>query len=239
MATWLEELTWPEAEAALTPETLVIIPIGAASKEHGPHLRLNNDRVLVEYFTRRVAQHIGAVIVPTLTYHFYPAFLEYPGSISLRLETARDLMIDTCRSLAAYGPRNFYALNFGVSPIRALRPAAAELANEGITLRFTDLLAVLEPIERLVAKQPGGTHADEIETSMMLYVAPERVDMALAANDYHPGSGPLTRIAGSAGTYSATGIYGDATLATYAKGQIVVEALVEALIADIAMLSEL
>jgi creatinine amidohydrolase len=233
MAIWLEDLTWPEAEAALTPQTLVVLPIGAASKEHGPHLRLNNDRILVEYLTRRIAERIEAIIAPTFTYHFYPAFLEYPGSISLRLETARDLVVDTCRSLAGYGPRQFYALNFGVSTLRALRPAAELLASAGITLRFTDLLAILGPIEHTVAEQPGGTHADEIETSMMLYVAPDRVDMRHAATDYHPGVGPLTRIAGGSGTYSATGIYGDATLASVEKGRIVVEALITALVEEI------
>jgi creatinine amidohydrolase len=33
---------WIEAESVLTPETVVVIPLGAASKEHGPHLWLND-----------------------------------------------------------------------------------------------------------------------------------------------------------------------------------------------------
>jgi creatinine amidohydrolase len=233
LAIWLEELTWCEAEAELTPDRLVILPIGAAAKEHGPHLRLNNDRVLAEYLTRRVAEHVDAVIAPTLTYHFYPAFVEYPGSISLRLETARDLMIDACRSLAAYGPRQFYALNFGVSTIRPLRLAAEHLQAEHITLSFTDLISILEPIEQTVAEQPGGSHADEIETSMMLYVAPERVDMQQAVKEYNPAPGPFTRDPHGKGAYSASGIYGDPTLATVEKGRIVVEALVAALVEEI------
>jgi len=40
------------------------------------------------------------VLAPTIPYHFYPAFVEYPGSTTLRLETARDLVVDVCRSLA-------------------------------------------------------------------------------------------------------------------------------------------
>ena len=42
----LEELTWVEAEKVLAPETVVVIPIGAESKEHGPHLKLKNDFIL-------------------------------------------------------------------------------------------------------------------------------------------------------------------------------------------------
>ena len=42
----LEDLTWIEAEKVLRPETVVVIPLGAASKEHGPHLKLKNDLIL-------------------------------------------------------------------------------------------------------------------------------------------------------------------------------------------------
>ena len=182
----LENLTWPEAEKALTPDTIVVIPIGAAAKEHGPHLRLKNDFVLAQYFTRRLLERLPVVVAPTVNYHFYPSFVEYPGSTTLRLETARDLLVDICRSLARFGPRRFYALNTGVSTIRALQPAAELLAADGILLRFTDILKVGAAAEEAVRKQEGGTHADEIETSMMLYIDPSLVDMSKAVKDYHP-----------------------------------------------------
>ncbi len=168
----LEDLTWIEAEKVLTADTVVVIPLGAESKEHGPHLKLKNDWLIAEYLKKEVLARANVVIAPTINFHYYPAFLEYPGSISLRLETARDLTVDICRSLARYGPRRFYILNTGVSTLRALKPAAAILAAEGILLQYTNLLAVLGPIEKAVAKQKGGTHADEIETSMMLFMAP-------------------------------------------------------------------
>lgn len=50
----LENLTWQEAESVLTPATVVVIPMGAQAKEHGPHLKLNNDFTMAEYFKRRV-----------------------------------------------------------------------------------------------------------------------------------------------------------------------------------------
>lgn len=143
------------------------------------------------------------------------------------------MIVDVVRSLARYGPRRFYALNTGVSTLRALRPAAEALAADGIVLTFTDLGKALEPIERQVARQEGGTHADEIETSMMLYLAPDTVDMARAVKDYRPGSGPLTRNPDGPGVYSPTGTWGDPTLATRDKGERVVEFLVDALVADI------
>lgn len=230
----LEELTWVEAEVVLTPDAVVVLPLGAASKEHGPHLKLKNDLILAEYLKERVRERASVVIAPTVTYHFYPAFAEYPGSTSLRLETARDVIVDICRGLARFGPRRFYVLNTGVSTVRALAPAAELLAAEGILLRYTDLLTTLAPVEKQVARQEGGTHADEIETSMILYMSPGDVAMGKAVKDYHPGTGGLTRDPKKEGlTYSASGVFGDATLATREKGRIVTEALVDALVAEI------
>ena len=113
-------------------------------------------------------------------------------------------------------------------------PAAEQLASEGITLHYTDILKITGPVEKAVGKQEGGTHADEIETSMILYMDPASVDMKKAVKDYHPsGKGGLTRDPKGEGTYSATGIWGDPTLATREKGRIVTEALVEGILKEI------
>jgi creatinine amidohydrolase len=230
----LGDLTWIEAEEVLGPEAIVVLPLGAASKEHGPHLRLDNDLQMAEYLKRRVLEASDVVVAPTVSYHFYPSFLEYPGSTHLTFETARDVVVDIVRSLAGYGPRRFYVLNTGVSTIRPLEASAERLRAEGILLQFTDILEVAGPAEDQVREQVRGTHADEIETSMMLYVAPDRVDMARAVReDNARGEGGLTRRPDGEGTYSESGVWGDATLATVEKGRIVVEATVEGILQDI------
>jgi creatinine amidohydrolase len=233
----LEELTWVEAEKLLTPETVVVIPLGAAAKEHGPHLPLNNDFLLAEYLKRRVMERADVVVAPTVSYFYYPAFTEYPGSTTLSQGTARDLTVQIINSLAAFGPRKFYVLNTGLSTIRSLIPAAEILRDRGVVMTFTDWDLSIGDLEKSIMKQPGGSHADEIETSMMLYITPDRVDMSKAVSDYFPdGNGKLTRKIGGNGTFSASGIYGDATLADKEKGKIVVEALVEAVLNDIELL---
>jgi creatinine amidohydrolase len=230
----LEDLTWQQAEKVLKPNTVVVIPIGAESKEHGPHLKLKNDWLMAEYLKHEVLQRADVVVAPTVNYHYYPAFVEYPGSTTLRLETARDLMVDICRSLARYGPRRFYALNTGVSTLRALKLSADLLAADGITLRYTDILKVNEAAENQVKQEEGGTHADEIETSMMLFIAPASVDMKKAVKDYHPsGKGGLSRNPDGPGDFSASGVFGDATLATRKKGEILVHGLVDGILKDI------
>ena len=233
---WLESLTWPEAELALHELPTVLLPFGARTKEHGQHLPLNNDWLIAEYLAKRVAEQCPVLVLPTLQYGYYPAFLEYPGSTSLSLETSRDVVVEVCESLARHGPRRFYALNTGISTVRALNPAAEKLATEGIMLRFTDL-AKLEPVEREVCSQEVGTHADEGETSMLLYIDPSCVDMSKAVKDCGAKRpGPLTRDPNGAGTYSPTGTWGDPTLATRAKGERLCEALVRICLADIAEL---
>lgn len=230
----LENLTWQEAEKVLTPHTVVVIALGAAAKEHGPHLRLNNDWLMAEYLKQRVLDAAEVVVAPTITYHHYPAFIHYPGSTNLSAETARDLTVQIVKSLAAYGPRRFYILNTGVSTVGPLQQAQEQLANDGIRMAFTNLAVVLRDVEREVSQQEGGTHADEIETSMMLYMAPATVDMSKAVKDYRPSKGrPLVRDSTMPGTYSASGTWGDATLATRAKGERVTEALVAGILGEI------
>jgi creatinine amidohydrolase len=224
--TFLGELTWSEAERVLTPESVMVIPLGAQAKEHGHHLPLQNDWILAEYLKERVLETLDVVVAPTVNYGFYPAFREYPGSSSLSHATARDMIVEICRGWAQHGPRRFYVINTGISPLLPLGDAAAILEEDGILLRYSDE-AVLEAVERAaVWEQQGGTHADEVETSIMLYISPGAVKMGKAVPDCRPHRpGPLTRDPGGKGTYSPSGSWGDPTRATPEKGRVAVDAL--------------
>jgi creatinine amidohydrolase len=233
----LGDLTWVQAEAVLKPDTVVVIPLGAAAKEHGPHLRLDNDWRMAQYLAERVVAVSDIVLAPAVPYHYFPGFLEYPGSTSLSRDTARDMLVEIVRSLAHYGPRRFYVLNTGISTLGPLKDSAAVLEKDGILLRYTDLDAVSGEAIKRVEKQARGTHADEIETSMMLYIVPDRVDMNRAVRDDNPDvPGDLTRQPNGKGVYSPTGAWGDPTLATREKGQIVVEATITGILKDIEQL---
>ena len=182
----LEKLTWIEAEEAFRKYDVVVIPLGARTKEHGPHLPLNNDWIMAEYLTRRVAEQVPAIILPTIQYSYYPSFIEYPGSVTLSLETSKNIVKEICVSLSRYGVNKFYVLNTGISTINALKQAQEELEQGGIILIYTNLKEIEENIE---LEQEGGTHADESETSMMLYIKPEIVNLTKAVEDYNPLSG--------------------------------------------------
>lgn len=230
----LGSLSWQQAEPLLNSDSVVVIPLGAEAKEHGPHLQLKNDFIVAEYLKHELLKTENVLVAPTINYSFYPAFVTYPGSVSLKLETARDVIVDICESYARFGVRKFYVINFGISTLKPLRLATEILKKKNLLLHFTDLNAVLKSTEQKIAKQEGGSHADEMETSLMLAIAPQTVNMKLAAKDFNQGEGPLTRDPNDKkGTYSPTGIWGDATLATPEKGRIISTALLDGIRNDL------
>src|SRR5215831_1838439 len=100
----LADLSWQEAEPVLTDTAVVVIPLGAGSIEQGPHMKLDAGERLARHLAARVQAAASVVIAPPLTYHFFPAYGEYPGSTSLTQTTARDVTVDVVRSLSHHGP---------------------------------------------------------------------------------------------------------------------------------------
>jgi creatinine amidohydrolase len=89
-------------------------------------------------------------------------------------------------------------------------------------------------VEKQIARQPEGTHADEMETSEMLFIAPRSVDMGKASKDFPKRApGPLQWRDPNAPNYSPSGIYGDATLATREKGKKIVRAQIDFIVRQI------
>ena len=221
----LETLTWIESERWFARDPVVVMPLGAAAKQHGPHLPLNNDALIAAWLADEVARQLPVLVAPLINASYYPAFVEYPGSISLSANTARDLIVESCASLASFGATRFYVINTGLSTLGPLRQAAQALAAT-CRLEFLDLEAALESLPDGLLEQEYGSHADEHETSLMLYIAPEVVDMSRAVDDGRDGEGGLSRTPGK-GIWSASGVYGRATLASREKGKVIATRLVE------------
>ena len=233
--TRLANLTWVQAEPRLTPQSVVVIPVASASSEHGPHVQLRADVVLAEYFASRVMDAAPVVVAPALTVHYAPGLSEYPGSTTASINAARDILADLVRSLARFGPKRFYIVAPGQGAPAALDPAVNLLAPEGILVRYARFNAMVDRASRGIRQQPMVGHADEIETSMLLFAGPDTVDMSKALRDFSPAAafGRLTRRRDGPGIFSESGIWGDATLATKDKGRAIVEAVVPSLLQEI------
>ena len=222
-AVYLEDINWIKAKELLTPEAIVVIPLGAGSKEHGPHLPLGTDFIQATGYTNKVALVRKVIITPVVNYGLYPAFLKYAGSTSINFSTSTEMILQIVRSLSAYGPRRFYIINTGVSTVPSLVEAAKMLAEEGILLYFSryDRSNFSKAEDALRTKKFGG-HGDEIETSNMLYLRPDLVDMTKAINDssIKNNTGVMTPIPLEGGVLNTSGLNGYAKFATKEKGNV-------------------
>jgi creatinine amidohydrolase len=227
---FIERMTWDEVARHIANGAAAILPVGAAAKEHGFHLPLNTDRIQAEWLASQLAERIDALIWPTLTYGYYPAFVAYAGSSSLSSATFEAVVHEVAEGILGGGCRKLFVLNTGISTLAPVERAVARLdAGKVMHLRIHEGPRYRQAAERL-AEQSHGSHADELETSLMLALAPHLVDMARAEPSPAIGQeapGPLTPVDTNSPNYSRSGSYGDPTLATSAKGEILLATMLD------------
>ena len=226
----VERMMWDEVARRIDGGAPAILPIGAAAKQHGLHLPLNTDRIQAELLAARLADPIGALIWPTLTYGHYPAFVDYAGSTSLSAPVFEAMVQQIASGILGHGCRALFVLDTGISTLAPVEAALARLgAGNALHLRIHD-----GPNYRraaaAIAEQRHGSHADELETSLMLALAPQLVDMSRA--EASPAlarevPGRLTPTDTASPNYSRSGSFGDPTLASAAKGEILLKAMLD------------
>jgi creatinine amidohydrolase len=223
-------LAWDQVKERLAGHAAAILPIGAGSKQHGLHMPMATDQVFAEYFARTLAERIDALIWPTLTYGVYPAFAAYAGSVSLSNQTFQAVVTEITDALLGFGAWRVIILDTGLSTIAPVE-LAVNACRSPSRIRHVKLFAGprFKETARALKQQPYGTHADEIETSLMLTIAPELVDMTRAEpmpfSPAGPARGPLSPDDPSAPNYTPSGSFGDPTLATPDKGSRVLTAI--------------
>jgi len=210
---WLEDLAWPEAKARFNGDPVVMIPVGAAAKAHGPHLPLKTDALTARALAQGLVERLPVVVAPVLGFGFYPAFMGFAGSQHLGEETFKAVVRELIGNLVAHGVRRVALLNTGVSTEKPLDAVAAEGGDVDVLVLHMRLMG--RAAERLVEKPEGG-HADERETSVVLALEPRAVRMDQLALD-----GPFER----------TGATGDPTRATAFKGERLLAARIDDLAA--------
>jgi creatinine amidohydrolase len=208
---WLEDLTWPEAKARFDANAVVIVPIGAASKAHGPHLPLKTDALTARALAQGVIARLDVVAAPVVGFGYYPAFTSFAGSQNLAAGTFKALVRELIGNLRAHHVKRIALINTGVSTERPLD----ELESEQGDLLVLHMRTIGQAAESLVENKEGG-HADERETSVMLALEPRSVRMDRLAPD---------------GPFEKTGATGDPTRATAFKGERLLAARVDDLVA--------
>lgn len=224
-------LTWDRVSARLEAGAAALLPIGAGAKSHGFHLPLNTDQIQAEWLARQIAAELDVLVWPTLTYGHYPVFVRYAGSCSLQAATFRAVVTEIIQGIVRFGPSAVLILDTGISTLKPVVEAIAELSDPRVRhLRIHEGPRYSRTADAL-REQCHGSHADELETSRMLAIAPDRVDMARAVasppdDTFDAYLGPLTPDDPSSPNYSKSGSFGDPTLATAEKGAKLIDAMV-------------
>jgi creatinine amidohydrolase len=225
-------LTWDRVGKRLAAGAAAILPIGAGAKEHGLHMPMASDQVFAEYFARMIAEGIDALIWPTLTYGHYPAFAAYAGSASLSSDAFRTVVTEIIDALIGFGAWHILIVNTGLSTIAPV-DLAISASRDPSRLRHLKVFdgPRFRATARALMQQTYGSHADEIETSLMLAIAPALVAMERARpspfSARGPKPGPLSPLDPDSPNYSPSGSFGDPTLASINKGSRLLAAVLE------------
>lgn len=235
-------LTWPEMNEAIADQKVILLPTGS-TEQHGPHLPLETDAFLAESVCleagRRAADRI--LVLPPISYGLNLHHIDFPGTIHIEPETFIAFGLDICKSVAYHGFQKILLVNGHGSngPLVDLIARKTVQQTQSLCAACTYLSLALEAFET-VRETPVMAHADEFETSLYLYLAPDRVRMerAVAGGDVvgqylssDSTSNYPVRFNDFWGRWTQKGVHGDPTAATAEKGRVLFEAAVSALIA--------
>jgi creatinine amidohydrolase len=184
----LKEMRPAQVAAVLAGDPRMIIPVGTC-EQHGPHMPLGCDTIIVERLSDDLSAEFGVLRAPTLEYGVNVATERgYAGNASLRRKTLHRLLNDLVDSWESMGVREFILLTAHEHDphLEALSTVVATRAR----VRAVDIFAI--DFSDLLEGQREPMHGDEVDTSLMLYIAPHLVEMG-RAEDYMMSRDELRR----------------------------------------------
>lgn len=234
------DLTWPEVNKAVEQKKVVLLPIGS-TEQHGPHLPLDVDNLIATSVCleagRRAPDKI--LVAPAISYGYNIHALDYPGTMHVGHEHLLGYCLDVCKSFAFHGFKRIVIVNGhgGNSAVLELVSRRAILETDALVTSFMWLSLLGKDPSFIPSVResvfPGGSgHACEIETSLYLHLAGEKVQMGKAKDHiawYNQkgtsafqwgdlfGGGPVS-VFEWASTFLEDGVFGQPTLATAEKG---------------------
>lgn len=228
-------------------QTIAVLPV-AAMEQHGPHLPLSVDTVLVDGVVAaalpQLAPDLKVLFLPTQAVGFSPEHARFPGTLTLKAETILRLWTDLGESVAAAGIRKLLLFNSHGGQVSVMDLVARDLRARLDLLVYSVswfnlplLDANGQDVNALFSADEHrfGIHAGDIETSMMLALDPAHVDMA-QARDFTSsaqeraqrfdilGNGKSAKLGWQMQDYNPAGAVGNAAAASADKGRAVVAA---------------
>ncbi|MFE2066492.1 mycofactocin biosynthesis peptidyl-dipeptidase MftE [Streptomyces sp. NPDC059467] len=215
----LADAVWP----AVPSGALVLVPVGS-TEQHGPHLPLDTDTVVAGAVARRTAAALATDasyggppwVAPPVAYGASGEHADFPGTVSIGHEALHAVLVELTRSLSLWAGRVVFVNGHGGNSA-TLGTALALLRAEGHDAVWTG------------CDMPGGdAHAGRAETSVLLHLDPERVNLdAAVAGDTRPLAVLLPELmARGVRAVSPSGVLGDPAGASAEEGRRTLDAMV-------------
>ena len=232
------DLRSPQVKEAVEANAVVVLPVGQ-TEQHGPHLPVRTDTFVIERVCEEAVRGLAgsppAYVLDTICYGYsQKVLMNWPGTFILPQEIVIQALRHIMVSLADMGFRKIILASNHGNHDGVAKVAARMLADDrgvGPGLVFPYAL-VTDVLEKLGKAGPGGScHAGELETSVMLHLAPELVDMSVAvAGDKLAFEKPYSASQAFISTWklqkSESGTYGDPTVASPEVGKAFFEKMV-------------
>lgn len=214
-------ITSPEFGALLARGAVPILPFGAL-EQHGPHLPLSTDTIMVDGLARRIAAAVDGIVLPPIGYGQTSDNAAFPGTITLSFDTVRAITTDIAAALQAQGARALVVVNGDFGNQAPLRQAAREISQrKGLPILVVNYPGMAEIAAELCTTEPAGLglyHAEEFETSLMLLLRPGDVRMDRAVVEYPIYPPTFPAVPTGLDKLSRSGVFGDPRPATAELG---------------------
>ena len=204
----------------LDPE-LAIIPVGSL-EQHGPHLPVMTDWAIATELGRRVAQRMNAFLVPAMPVSTCRENMGKKGTVWMEPLTYYQMMTDIIMSLKLQGFKKVAILQMhgGVFINTPLVRDLNARHNPDLMVALVDGCSFFETLYRDgIVETNTELHAGEMETSMMLSIAPDTVHMDRAI-DYVPNVPRNYLNYGSMFRATPTGVWGEPSYGSAEKGEV-------------------
>ena len=221
-----QEITSSTAKQMVDADVMVVWPV-AALEQHGPHLPLGTDALVLDAIVAGCREKLGAsfrgLFLPTMSYGKSPEHMNFAGTVSLSAETLLAVTDDIVASLARHGFRHFVFFNGHGGNAALLQSYAFDLRDRYDALVynldlwgggfFSEMIAEYFP-----ALKKKEVHAASVETALMQFLYPHLTgDVPASGNEKEFGDG--LRYGWLAEDFSPSGVIGDPSLANTEIGE--------------------
>lgn len=226
----LENITMQEFKQYLKKTKTIVFPFGTI-EEHGKHLPLNTDALIIQEALKRATKKKRFFLAPIVYYGVCTTAKDHPGTISISPATLRRLSFDLVTEAYKTGLRNFLLISGhgGSLHMSALKETAEILVEKLKGIK----IAVLTPYDMLwrelsdIADTPHDSHAGELETSIILYLSPKLVK-GRSPEEYPKIPQPF--VVKDKVKYWPGGVWGNPKKATLKKGKEAIDLITDKIV---------